>query len=75
MASQTTYTFHPYKTKKAVKEAVAAGKRVEVYVVSVMGGAYDNPPDGKHTICGPGPYDRKWYGQVTVENGCLTSIK
>jgi hypothetical protein len=71
---QTTYTFDRYKSKKAVKEAIASGERVEVYAPNPWG-AYDTPPDGHHTICGPGPYERKWYGQVTVKSGVLTSIK
>jgi hypothetical protein len=70
----TTYLYQPLKTKKAVKEAIAAGKKLEVYAPNPYG-MYNVPPDGAHTICGPGPYDRKWYGQVNVKDGCLTSIK
>jgi hypothetical protein len=69
----TTYLRTPYKTKKAVKEAIANGERVTVYTIDPYGPKA--VPDGHHTIVGPEPYDRRWYGQVTVRSGCLTSIK
>ena len=71
---QTTYLYQPIKTKKAVKEAIARGERLEVYAPNPWS-MHNVPPDGRHTICGPGPYDRRWYGQVTVKDGLLTSIK
>lgn len=69
------YLDHPMKSKKAIKEAVAAGKEVSVW-------GYKSPfetgipEDGKgHTLVGPAPYDRKYYAQITVKNGCITAIK
>jgi len=70
---ETLYTHRKFPTKKALKEAVKAGERVSVYSASVFGNG--SPKDGKNTVCGPGPYDRKWYGEITVKDGCITSVK
>jgi hypothetical protein len=58
-------------TKKAVKEAVAAGEVVELEATSVFGNEYGGPvtgmPEGKVAYCvGPDPYtSRKWYVNIT----------
>jgi len=63
-----------FATKKALKEAVAAGKKVI---------AKDNTPWGQKPIdngsaciegpCAPKPHS--WYASVTVENGYITKVK
>lgn len=70
---KTVYTDRIFPSKKAIKEAIAAGKEVSVYVVDYFGDG--SIPDGKHSIVGPEPYKRKFYGTVTVKGGLLTSIK
>lgn len=62
------------KSKKAVKEAVAAGERVELEATSMFGNEYGGPvseaPDGRYNFVGPDPHtDRKFYGTVTVTGG------
>ena len=69
-----TYLDRSYKTKKALKEAIAAGKEVTVYGMNPFGSTA--VPDGEgHTLVGPGPYDRKWYAQITVKDGAITKVK
>ena len=62
------------KSKKAVKEAVAAGGRVSLEGTSIFGNDYDGPvseaPDGRYDFVGPDPYTaRNFYGSITVKNG------
>ena len=62
------------KSKKAVKEAVAAGGRVSLEGTSMMGNDYDGPvseaPDGSYHFVGPDPYRaRNFYGTITVKGG------
>jgi hypothetical protein len=57
------------KSKKAVKEAVAAGESVALQATSVFGNEYDGPvteaPDGSYTFVGPDPYTkRNFYGTI-----------
>lgn len=60
------------KSKKAVKEAVAANpESVRVERTSVFGNEYDGPltgaPVGKITFVGPDPYRaRNFYGTIVV---------
>jgi len=61
-----------FKTKKALKEAVAAGRVVTVF----SPGPFPAPTDGKATIEGPHyPAAHSWYAQVTVENGQVKTVK
>jgi hypothetical protein len=70
----TCYLDRPYKTKKALKEAVAAGKQVTVW-------GYDRPmqtaipKDGEHALVGPEPYVRNWYATIVVKDGVITKVK
>lgn len=57
-------------SKKAVKEAVAAGAVVSLEATSFFGNEYDGPigeaPDGTYTFVGPDPErNRKYYGTIT----------
>lgn len=61
-----------FKTKKAFKEAVAAGNKVEVY----SPGPFPAKLNGVEFIEGPHyPEPHRWYAQVRVENGLVTSVK
>lgn len=68
------YLDRTFKTKKAVKEAIAKGVKVTCYgYVNVMSTGI--PKDGVHSAVGPGEYDRKWYATITVVDGAITKIK
>jgi hypothetical protein len=69
----TCYLDRPYKSKKAIKEALAAGKEVTVYTMNPYGSAA--VPDGRHALVGPEPYVRKYYAEIMVKDGCITKIK
>ena len=63
-----------FKSKKALKDAVAAGKRVGVFQAGPFGnGNYTNgtfPVEGPHY-----PEPHRWYGQVTVQDGFIVKVK
>ncbi len=61
-----------FKTKKALKEAVAAGERVEVF----SPGPFPAQENGRESVEGPHyPKPHSWYAQVTVVNGLVTTVK
>jgi hypothetical protein len=61
-----------FKTKKALKEAVAAGEYVTVY----SPGPFGCKQNGNESVEGPHyPEPHKWYAQVTVENGVVKAVK
>ena len=67
------YTSPDFKTKKALKEAVLAGKQVCVYNPGLGG---EPPTSG--TVCVEGPHYPKphtWYATVTLENGVIVRVK
>jgi hypothetical protein len=70
------YVSPNFKTKKALKEAVAAGKQVFIFQPNDMFGR-GAPSRGKGiTIEGPHyPEPHKWYAQVDVENGVVVKVK
>ena len=59
-----------YKTKKDLKAAV--GKRLNYVETSMFGAEYK--PDGKFCVVGPSPYQRKWFAEVTMENGLIKKV-
>ena len=66
------------KTKKAIREAIASGKRVSLEGTSMLGNEYSGPvsdaPDGIYYFVGPCPYTaRKFYGQI-VKNGAAVKV-
>lgn len=66
------YVSPNFKTKKAIKEALAAGKTVEVF----SPGPFPAPRDGHVTLEGPHyPEPHRWYAQGVVADGKLVSIK
>lgn len=62
------------KSKKAVKDMIAAGKKVYLYNPGLGG---EPPRDGYvGEICGPhSPKPHSWYGTGVMKDGCLISIK
>ncbi len=61
-----------FETKKALKEAVAAGEQVRVF----SPGPFPAPQDGPTTIEGPHyPKPHSWYAAVTVEGGLVVKVK
>lgn len=69
------YTSINFKTKKSLKEAVAAGKKIRVYQPNNMFGI--SPPiNGTVVVEGPWyPKPHSWYAQVTLENGYIVKVK
>lgn len=67
------YTDINFKTKKALKEAVKAGKQVTIYQ---PGGLSQTPTDGTAYLEGPHyPQPHRWYAQVTMQDGLVVSVK
>lgn len=68
------YTDIDFKSKKALKEAVAAGRRVTVYQPGPFGG--NVPKNGKVYLEGPHyPAPHTWYAQAELENGLVVKVK
>lgn len=70
------YTTTNYKTKKELKEAVAAGKRVTVFQPNAdITGAYA-PTEGMVTLEGPHyPAPHRWYAEAWLDNGQIVRVK
>jgi hypothetical protein len=65
------YTDTNFKTKKALKEAVAAGHRIGVF----SPGPFPVASNGTVYLEGPHyPQPHKWYAQATVKNGIIVKI-
>lgn len=66
------YTDQNFKTKKALKEAIAEGKEVRLYSPG-LGKPKDN---GIECVEGPHyPAMHTWYAEVTVKDGLVTKVK
>lgn len=66
------YVSPNYKTKKDLKEALAAGKSIEVY----QPGIGLVPMDGYVPLEGPHyPQPHKWYAEGTMQGGKLVKVK
>ena len=66
------YTDTNFKTKKALKEAVAAGKEVTVYqpgLGTVPMGMADVSVEGPHY-----PQPHTWYARVRIDNGQIVKV-
>lgn len=69
------YVSPNFKTKKALKEAVAKGKEVTIFQPGPFGG---NEPKNKRNVVIEGPHypePHKWYATVTVESGKVTKVQ
>jgi hypothetical protein len=72
------YTDTNFKTKKALRDAVAAGRQVRVYQPNDVFGAGDRVQTGEHSVALEGPHypqPHRWYAQATVRDGVIVRIK
>jgi hypothetical protein len=68
------YSSVNYKTKKALREAVAAGETVTVFQPGPFGG--NEPTNGTVSLEGPHyPAAHTWYARVTLGDGKIVSVK
>lgn len=66
------YVSPNFKSKKALKEAVANGEYVSVF----SPGPFPAKSNGTEFIEGPHyPEPHRWYAQVTVEDGKVVKVK
>lgn len=67
------YTDINFKNKKAVKEAVAAGKQIHVFQ---PGGMFPSKTDGIVALEGPHyPEPHRWYATAVIKDGYIVSVK
>ena len=68
------YTDRNFKTKKALKEAVANGEEVTYFQSGPFGG--NAPTEGTISLEGPhSPAPHTWYAQATVKDGKVVKVK
>jgi hypothetical protein len=66
------YTEQNFKSKKALKEAVASGKQVRLYAPGLGSPAIN----GTETVAGPHyPAPHTWYATVTMKDGIVVKVK
>ncbi len=66
------YTVTNYKSKKALKDAVAQGAKVRIFAPG-LGTPKDN---GTEFLEGPhSPEPHKWYAQVEMKDGYVVKVK
>ena len=66
------YTDRNFKTKKALKEAVANGDEVTIFAP----GLGTPKRDGMEFLSGPHyPAPHTWYAQVTMKDGVIVKVK
>ena len=71
---KTMYTVKNFRTKKALKEAVANGEHVEVYQPGPFGNGIET--EGSFAAEGPHyPEPHKWYASIVVKDGKVISVK
>lgn len=67
------YTDQNFKTKKALKEAVARGEKIGVFQ---PGGIFPAKMDGKITLEGPHfPKPHTWYAEAEIKDGIVLKVK
>lgn len=70
----SVYTETNFKTKKELKEAVSAGRKIRVFQPGPFGG--NEPENGEVSVEGPHyPEPHKWYARVTLKDGFVVSVK
>lgn len=68
------YTSQNFKTKKALKEAIAKGEKISVFQPGPFGG--NEPQNGNVVLEGPHyPEPHRWYAEATLANGYIVSVK
>ena len=65
-----------FRTKKALKEAVAGDAPVYAHRVLVDTSIFGSEikDHGTAAIVGPSPYERKWFAQITITDGRITKV-
>jgi hypothetical protein len=66
------YVSPNFKTKKALKEAVAKGEKVTVFSPGL------GTPKRNGVECVEGPHypePHRWYAEVTIENGYVVKVR
>lgn len=70
------YTTVNYKTKKALKDAVAEGAFISIYQPGPFGLNAGDLRNGQFSVEGPWyPEPHRWYAVVTMENGKIVRVK
>jgi len=67
-----------FPSKKALKDAVAAGRQVRAYQPNDAYGKTDSIQVGEHTVYLEGPHypqPHRWYAQATVRDGVIVKVK
>jgi hypothetical protein len=63
------YTVKNFRTKKALKDAIAAGEQVEVFQ---PGGMFATQREGRVFLEGPHfPHPHTWYAEARVADGII----
>lgn len=66
------YTTENFKSKKALKEAVANGAQVRLFAP----GLGEPPTNGRCAVSGPHyPQPHTWYAEVVVQDGVVVKVK
>lgn len=72
----TTYAYPNFKSKKALKEAVAAGQPISFEGQGLGGGKNFDTFTGTECVSGPHyPEPHRWYAEVSFVNGKVTKVK
>ena len=70
------YTLTNFKTKKQLKEAVAAGRRVTVYQPNADLTGAVTPENGTIYLEGPHyPEPHRWYAEAELKDGIVEEVK
>lgn len=68
------YTTKNYKSKKALKDDIAAGVKVTFFQPGPFGG--NEPKNGTITLEGPHyPEPHRWYAEAVVKDGVIVKVK
>lgn len=71
------YSTTNFKSKKALKEAVAAGKQIGIFQPNQMFSDPRTEPNFTGKACVEGPHypePHKWYATVQITNGVITKV-
>lgn len=67
------YSVDNFRTKKALKDAIASGQKIGIYQPGPFGG--NEPRDGTVSLEGPHyPAPHSWYARATVRDGVLVKV-
>lgn len=70
------YTVVNFKTKKALKDAVASGQKVRVYQPNADPTGAEIPKDGKVALEGPhSPAPHSWYAEAVLKDGIVVKVR